>query len=141
MKLGQGYIFTGVCDSLHGGGAWSRGDLLPGSVPGPGGSASRGVPGPGGLLPGYLVLGRSALGGPGGDPPGQLLLWAVRILLECILVFNERKLSVSLLMLALPNYDTKNNYFDGLLLFLKSQVKTIKITWGDITVNLYLATS
>ena len=54
--------------------------------------------------------------------------------------FNEKKLSVSLLMLALPNYDTKNNYYDGLLLFLKFQVKAIKITGGDITVNLYLTT-
>ena len=60
-KLGQGYIFTGVCDSVHrgrvclipGGGAWSGG---------------------------------SAPVGPGGDPPGRLLLRAVRILLECILL-------------------------------------------------------
>ena len=29
-KLGQGYIFTGVCDSVHRGGAWSGGCLLPG---------------------------------------------------------------------------------------------------------------
>ena len=41
-----------------------------------GGAWSRRVPGPGG----------SALGVPGGDPPGWLLLWAVRILLECIVV-------------------------------------------------------
>ena len=53
-KLGQGYIFTGVCDSVHGrggsalgGGTWSRG------------FCSWGVPGPGGLLWGV----------PGGDPP------------------------------------------------------------------------
>ena len=33
--------------------------------------------------------GRSAPGGmPGGEPPGQLLLRAVRILLECILVWS-----------------------------------------------------
>ena len=25
MKFGQGYIFTGVCDSVHRGGVWSRG--------------------------------------------------------------------------------------------------------------------
>ena len=32
-------------------------------------------------------LGGLALGGPGGDSPGMAtLLWAVRILLECILV-------------------------------------------------------
>ena len=49
-KLGQGYIFTGICDSVHGGvagclvpgGAWSRGDLLPG------GTAPGGVAGPAG---------------------------------------------------------------------------------------------
>ena len=29
MKLGQGYVFTRVCDSVHrGGGAWSGGGLL-----------------------------------------------------------------------------------------------------------------
>ena len=62
-KLGQGYIFTGVCDSAHGGG-----------VPGPGGgSCSWGV---------FLQV------VPGGDPLGRLLLRAVRILLKCILVLN-----------------------------------------------------
>ena len=50
-KLGQGYVFTRVCDSVHGGG----------------GACSRGP--------------------AGGDPPRRLLLRAVRILLECILVF------------------------------------------------------
>ena len=44
-KLGQGNIFTGVCDFVNGGVC-----LVPGGVPGPGGS------GPGGV--------------PGGDPPG-----------------------------------------------------------------------
>ena len=53
--------------------------LFTGEVPVPGG-----VPGRGG---GGLLLGGSAPRGvPGGDPPGQLLLRAVRILLECILV-------------------------------------------------------
>ena len=68
-KLGQGYIFTGVCDSVHRGGC-----LLPG-----GGDAwSRGLSAPGGdsVPGGYLVE----------TPPGRLLLRAVRILLECILV-------------------------------------------------------
>ena len=65
-KLGQGYIFTGVCDSAHGGGG--------GWVPGPGGG-----PAPGGVF--LQVV-------PGGDPLGRLLLRAVRILLECILVLN-----------------------------------------------------
>ena len=63
-KLGQGYIFTGVCDSVHGGGSAPGGRLVlvGGLVPGSGGSAPGGclvpggglVPGPGegGLLPG-----------------------------------------------------------------------------------------
>ena len=60
-------------------------------MPGPGGGL---LPG-GCLIPGGLLWGVSAPGGgvwsrgvPGGDPspPGQLLLRAVRILLECILV-------------------------------------------------------
>ena len=59
-KLGQGNVFTGICDSLNGGGCL----LLP--------------EGGGCLLP----------GGAGGDPPGWLLLHAVRILLECILVID-----------------------------------------------------
>ena len=41
-KLGQGYVFTRVCDSVHRGGAWSWG------VPSPGGVWSRGVSAPGG---------------------------------------------------------------------------------------------
>ena len=74
-KLGQGYIFTGVCDSVHRG------------VPAPGGCL---VPGGGAWSQwGYLVPWGKPL--PGGclvetHPPGRLLLWAVRILLECILV-------------------------------------------------------
>ena len=54
---------------------------------------SRGVPGPGGsglgeggcLVQGGLLPG-GRVGVPGGDPPGRLLLWAVRILLKCILL-------------------------------------------------------
>ena len=49
MKLGHGYIFTGVCDSVHRGGTCSQG------VPGPGGAWSGGC----------LVLGVPATGGPG----------------------------------------------------------------------------
>ena len=41
---------------------------------------TRGVPGPEGFGPGGPV------GVPGGDLPGWLLLWALCILLECILV-------------------------------------------------------
>ena len=53
-----------------------RGCFLPGRVLPPRGWV---LP-PGGVLPPGEV--------PGGDPPGWLLLWAVRILLECILVSN-----------------------------------------------------
>ena len=70
-SLGQGNIFTPVCHSVHGGllrgGAWSRGVPGPMGVPGP-----RGMPAPGGV--------------PGGDPQTATAA-AVRILLECILVF------------------------------------------------------
>ena len=60
-KLGQGYVFTRVCDSVYRGGAWSGGCLVWG-VPGPGGAWSRGVSGPRGVPgPG---------GSPGGDSPG-----------------------------------------------------------------------
>ena len=74
-----GACSRGVCSQ---GGAWSGGScLLPGGCLVRGElSAPRGVPGPGEL---------SAPGGvPGGDPPGWLMLQAVRILLECILVFS-----------------------------------------------------
>ena len=88
-----GNVFTGVCDSVHGG-VWFRG------VPGQGGACSwggvsgpvcsrGGVPGPRG--------GVSALGGGVWSrgclvetPPGRLLLQAVHILLECIFLFPER---------------------------------------------------
>ena len=40
----------------------------------------------GGLILGRWVCSRGEV--PGGDPPGRLLLRAVRILLECILVFS-----------------------------------------------------
>ena len=81
-SLGQGYIFTGVCDSVNGGRYVSfRGGCFLwwwGASSGGGGCASWG-----GVcfLPGALLR-----GGPGGNPPGRLLLRAVRILLECILV-------------------------------------------------------
>ena len=72
-KLGQGYIFTGVCHSVNRGGVWSWGGCLL----------------PGGLFWGGSGPGGSARGVPGGDPPGRPLLWAVRILLECILVSSR----------------------------------------------------
>ena len=76
--MGQGYIFTGACDSVN------RGVLPPG-----------GVPPLGGVLPlggaSSLGGGTSSQGGPGGDPLGRLLLRAVRILLECILVKKSKQ--------------------------------------------------
>ena len=33
-KLEQGYIFTGICDSVNRGGAWSQGGAWSGGVPG-----------------------------------------------------------------------------------------------------------
>ena len=101
-----------------GGGAWSRGRvpgpeggcLVLGGVPGPGGclvpgesawwryphvcySVHRGVPGPG--AGGAWSWGVPGPGGvPGGDTSRQLLLRAVRILLECILVLNTFLLHV-----------------------------------------------
>ena len=108
-KLGQSYIFTGVCNSVHSGGCLVLGGCLV-----PGGACPEGVPGPGDLVPGgclvprgFLVWGVPGPGGylvPGGclvlggclvprggvwwraPSPGRLLLRAVRILLECILV-------------------------------------------------------
>ena len=70
----QGYIFTGVCDSVHGG-VPCLGGSAPGDVPGPGRSApGGGVPCLGGLLPGgawYRAEGQGAWSGgvPGWYPP------------------------------------------------------------------------
>ena len=121
MKLREGYAFTGVCDSVHGGGGGypSMHCRPPGPHPGeiwgfwPGGVS---WPTPRGKLRGLAWGGLQAhtqggswrvwpggtpgphLGGSPGpywgypsmhwgrSPSGQLLLWAVRILLECILV-------------------------------------------------------
>ena len=79
-KLGQGYIFTGVCHSVNRGGGCllpEEGCLLLGGCLLWGVSAPRGVSAPGWcLLPGGLLPGRSAPRGvsapggvPGGDPP------------------------------------------------------------------------
>ena len=75
-KLGQGYIFTGVCHSVNGGMS-----ALGGCVPALGGTCSGGVSAPGGS-----VCSREGLVE---TPPGRPLLWAVRIILECILVDNK----------------------------------------------------
>ena len=87
-KLREGNVFTGVRDSVHGGGPGLGGCLVWG-VSAPGGCLVQGgVSAPGGIA---WSRGVSALGGgvPGGDPPRRLLLQAVRILLECILVLVE----------------------------------------------------
>ena len=83
-KLREGNVFTGVCDSVHMGGVWSRGGACFRGVPAPGGACSWEVPTPGGgSVPGGYLLQGGAWWRP---PPGRLLLQAVRILLECILV-------------------------------------------------------
>ena len=122
LSTGRGLVPGLVC--LLPGGGWSgpRGCLL---RKGLGVSAPRGVPGPGGaLVPGAVpALGGSASGGCllqgvsvprgmaalGGVVPGclvetpqRLLLWAVRILLECILVDVRFKLVTSCPFLSLP---------------------------------------
>ena len=79
-KLGQGYVFTHVCDSVHGGGAQSLSRC-------PGGGSVRGISVLGGLCPGGLCLEGDLC--PGGvchvcPPYGNER--AVPILLECILV-------------------------------------------------------
>ena len=110
-KLGQGYIFTGVCDSVHReGGVPGQVPTLLDQIPPPG----RYTPQPGRYPPGrYTPLGPGTPPGwyppPGpGTPPGQAgtplgrypppeqcILgdtgnkWAVRILLECILVWSD----------------------------------------------------
>ena len=61
------------------GGGCAPGGVLQG-VPGPREFCLGGVPGPRGV---------PVPGGPGGDPPGRPLLRAVRILLECILVWQD----------------------------------------------------
>ena len=71
-------IFLHLFVILFTGGAYFMGCLLRGECLVPGGLVREGGAWSweGCLVPGV----------PGGDPPGWLLLWAVRILLECILV-------------------------------------------------------
>ena len=60
-KLGHGYVFTRVCDSVHGGGGFlSRGGLCPGGVSVPGGSLSGGVSVRGACSPRTVMSGRYA---------------------------------------------------------------------------------
>ena len=86
-KLGQGYVFTRVCDSVH------RGVSRPtpmGEVEGSdqGGLQTHTQGGGWGVWLGEGGLPHCMLGYTPTPPPGWLLLWAVRILLECILVLN-----------------------------------------------------
>ena len=70
MKLRQGYVFTGICDSVH----W-------------GGVHHRGVHGRGHARQGVCMV-RGMCGGGGGVWQERWpMLWVVCILLECILVF------------------------------------------------------
>ena len=92
-KLGQGYIFTGVCHSVNGGVPGPGGYLVPGGVCSwrgllPGGAWSQGgllwgVPGPGGLLPGGLLQGGAwswGVPGPWGvSAPGGCLVETPRM--------------------------------------------------------------
>ena len=87
MMLGQGYVFTCVCDSVHkGGGAIPA--CIAGDIPACLAAGLQGGSAPGGclVLGGVCCWGVPGGGVPGGDPPGRLLLRVVRILLECILV-------------------------------------------------------
>ena len=90
MKLGQGYVFTGMCDSVHGGVCLSASWVAP---QGAGTPLGAGTPRAG------IPLGADTP--PGADtpqeqtpPPVQSMLGdtvnaqAVRILLECNLVYN-----------------------------------------------------
>ena len=97
-------------------GIWSRptakeeveGDLArgvcSGGVPAPGGACSRRVPAPGGACSRRVPAPRACLLRWDGDPPLRLLLRTVRILQECILVFEV--LSGSSLGLQLLNIFT-----------------------------------
>ena len=74
-SLGQDNIFRSMCQEFcPRGGACSRGGAARGGACSREDAYSKGVP---------------ASGGAWWRPPGQLLLWAVRILLECILVVHN----------------------------------------------------
>ena len=113
-KLGQGYIFTSVCDSVHGGSTWAGTPPRTRYTPGPGTPPGQGTP-PGTrytpldqVPPGtrYTPWDQVHSPGPGtppgpgtapplgpGTPPWEQCMpgdtgnkWVVHILLECILV-------------------------------------------------------
>ena len=77
MKLGQGYIFTGVRHSVNRGGACSKGVPAPGGS-GPGGTCSGG--GPGGCL---LETPPGTATAAGGTHPTGMH--------SCCILFQERK--------------------------------------------------
>ena len=80
-KLGQGYIFTGVCDSVHGGGGWGLPQCMLGyHPPGQGTPLGAGTPQEQAHPPDWApTLAHSMLG-------DTVNARAVRILLECNLV-------------------------------------------------------
>ena len=95
MKLRQRNVFTPVCYSFHrGGGGLCPGGSLSGGVSVRGGSLSRRASVQGiSVLGGSLSRGRVSVqeeglchGNP--PPPPYGYVWSVRILLECILVFE-----------------------------------------------------
>ena len=103
-SLCQEFCPGGGCFLGGGGGVSSWGVLPPGGVLSPGGASSWGVLPPrgvcfprGGVFPpgGASFGGGASSWGAGGDPPRWLLLRAVRILLECILVFATSTLLLS----------------------------------------------
>ena len=135
-KLGQGYVFTRVCDSVHGKGSWYP-TCIAGSIPhalqglqGEGvvsqhalqrptprgeveGSGWGGSTGPhpgvveGSLGPHQGGLSRPTPGGVSRPTPRRgLLLRAVRILLECIPVYSTRSLLRPLCCKPPQHYDS-----------------------------------
>ena len=119
-SLGQGNVFARICHSVHeGGGSLSRGRGLPtrdslsgGSLSGgslsrgslSGGSLSRSLC-PGGLIPGGSLS--------GGQRPPYGKEQAVRIPLECILVF----LNVSKCVVFVHNHQTRESILNTLFFF------------------------
>ena len=93
-KLGQGYIFTGVCDSVHRGGVCSRGVVCSRRVSAPGcllrGFWSRGCLVGGCLLPGgYLVSPGTAAAAGGTHPTGMHSCFF--IFLNILVGFSSRR--------------------------------------------------
>ena len=118
-SLGQGNMFTGVSLST-GGGCLLQGGTGPGGPGSGGGAWSWGVC----LLPDECACSQGGVPAPGGcllqgvawwRPPRWLLLWAVCILLECILF--------------------SNNFTGGYLFFKGSQPLPMKHTFSPWKLN------